>query len=120
MSAIIAEPSLTWAGVAPATPEIYLTAALCAVLLVEAFAGEKRRGLADTLTLIVLLGGALLTAACAHVTQRTTLFHGLYVADELAYVLKLAGFSSSPLRSSIPAPILISATFCAANTACFA
>jgi NADH-quinone oxidoreductase subunit N len=28
----------------------------------------------------------------AHVVVRTTLFHGLYVADELGYVLKLAGF----------------------------
>jgi len=54
--------------------------------------GEKRRGLADSLTLLVLIGGALLTAVYGHVSQRTTLFHGLYVADELGYVLKLAGF----------------------------
>jgi NADH-quinone oxidoreductase subunit N len=86
------EPTLTWTSVAPATPEIYLSVALCAVLLVEAFAGERRRGLADSLTLLVLVVGALLTALCAHVSARTTLFHGLYVADELGYVLKLAGF----------------------------
>jgi NADH-quinone oxidoreductase subunit N len=86
------EPALTWAGVAPATPEIYLALAVCAILLLEAFAGEKRRGLADTVTLIMLLGGALVTAVYGHVSQRTTLFHGLYVADELGYVLKLAGF----------------------------
>jgi len=92
MSAAMAEPTLTWAGVAPATPEIYLVMALCAVLLVEAFAGEKRRGLADTLTLVVLLVGALVSAVYGHVSERTTLFHGLYVADELGYVLKLAGF----------------------------
>jgi NADH-quinone oxidoreductase subunit N len=92
MSPAIAEPALTWAGVAPATPEIYLVVALCAVLLVEAFAGEKRRGLADTLTLVLLLVGALVSAVYGHVSQRTTLFHGLYVADELGYVLKLAGF----------------------------
>jgi NADH-quinone oxidoreductase subunit N len=86
------EPTLTWASVAPATPEIYLTVALCVVLLVEAFAGDKRRGLADSLTLIVLLGGAFVTALYGHVGTRTTLFHGMYVADELGYVLKLAGF----------------------------
>jgi NADH-quinone oxidoreductase subunit N len=86
------EPTLTWASVAPATPEIYLTVALCAVLLVEAFAGDKRRGLADSLTLIVLLGGAFVTALYGHVGVRTTLFHGMYVADELGYVLKLAGY----------------------------
>jgi NADH-quinone oxidoreductase subunit N len=86
------EPALTWASVLPATPEIYLAVAVCVVLLVEAFAGDKRRGLADSLTLIVLLVGAVLTAVYAHVSVRTTLFHGLYVADELGYVLKLAGF----------------------------
>jgi NADH-quinone oxidoreductase subunit N len=86
------EPALTWASVSPATPEIYLVVAVCVVLLVEAFVGDKRRGLADSLTLIVLLVGAVLTAVYAHVSVRTTLFHGLYVADELGYVLKLAGF----------------------------
>jgi NADH-quinone oxidoreductase subunit N len=65
---------------------------VCVVLLVEAFTGDKRRGLADSLTLVVLLVGALVTAVYAHVVVRTTLFHGLYVADELGYVLKLAGF----------------------------
>jgi NADH-quinone oxidoreductase subunit N len=88
----LTEPALTWASVAPATPEIYLAVALCAVLLVEAFAGERRRGLADSLTLIVLVVGALVTALYAHVAVRTTLFHGLYVADELGYALKLAAF----------------------------
>jgi len=86
------EPTLTWASVAPATPEIYLAVAVCVILLVEAFTGDKRRGLADSLTLIALVVGALLTAVCAHVSERTTLFHGMYVADELGYVLKLAGF----------------------------
>jgi NADH-quinone oxidoreductase subunit N len=86
------EASLTWASVAPATPEIYLAVAACVVLLIEAFSGEKRRGLADSLTVIVLVGGALITAFFGHVSARTTLFHGLYVADELGYALKLAGF----------------------------
>jgi NADH-quinone oxidoreductase subunit N len=86
------EPTLTWTSLAPAIPEIYLAVAVCVVLLVEAFTGDKRRGLADSLTLVVLLVGALVTAVYAHVVVRTTLFHGLYVADELGYVLKLAGF----------------------------
>src|ERR1700722_4076405 len=86
------EPTFTWASVAPAIPEIYLAVAVCVVLLVEAFTGDKRRGLADSLTLVVLLVGALVTAVYSHVGVRTTLFHSLYVADELGYVLKLAGF----------------------------
>ena len=89
----MSEATLTWASIAPATAEIYLTVAICVILLVEAFAGDKRRGLADALTLLVLAGGALATAICARVRERLTLlFHGLFVADELAYALKLVGF----------------------------
>lgn len=88
----VSEPALTWASVAPAAPEMYLVLAACAVLLIEAFSGEKRRGLADSLTFIVLVLGALITALFSHVSAPTTLFHGLYVADELGYALKVAGF----------------------------
>lgn len=86
------ETTLTWASVAPAIGEIYLTIAICFVLLVDVFAGEKRRGLTATLTLFVLAIGAALLVAYGHVSERTTLFYGMYVADELAFALKLAGF----------------------------
>ena len=33
----------TWASLLPALPEIYLTAAVCVLLLVDVFVGEKRR-----------------------------------------------------------------------------
>ena len=46
----------------PALPEIYLTAAICVLLLADVFFGEKRRGLAPTLTLLILAGGAFVTA----------------------------------------------------------
>jgi NADH-quinone oxidoreductase subunit N len=61
-------------------------------LLVDAFAGQTRRGLTPTLTLVALAIGAALTAMYGNVPQRTVLFDGMYVADELAYVLKLFGF----------------------------
>jgi len=77
---------------APATPEIWLTCAVCIVLLAEVFAGERRRGLTPTLTLLALVLGAALTVQYGQVPRRTLLFDGLYVADELAWVLKLAGF----------------------------
>ncbi|HET9391283.1 MAG TPA: NADH-quinone oxidoreductase subunit NuoN [Steroidobacteraceae bacterium] len=76
----------------PAIPEIYLVAAICVILLVDAFAGEGRRRLTGTLTLVALAVGAALTVLYAAVPQRTILFDGMYVADELAFVLKLAGF----------------------------
>jgi NADH-quinone oxidoreductase subunit N len=83
---------MNFADVAPALPEIYLTIMICVVLMVDVFAGQNRRGLSATFTLITLAVGAALTAVYAHVGQRTVLFDGHYVADELAWVLKLFGF----------------------------
>ncbi len=86
------ETLITWQSIAPAIPEIYLVAAICLILLVDVFAGQARRGLTPTLTLVALAAGAALTVQYGSVAQRTILFDGMYVADELAYVLKLCGF----------------------------
>jgi len=86
------ETSFNWSSLAPAIPEIYLATAVCVLLLFDAFVGVQRRGMTATFTLLTLAGGAALTAIYGHVDGRTLLFGGLYVADELAYVLKLIGF----------------------------
>jgi len=83
---------LTAASFAPAVPEIWLVCAICVLLLVEVFGGAKRPGLIPTLTLLALAVGAALTARYAQVPHRVLVFDGTYVADELAVVLKLAGF----------------------------
>jgi NADH-quinone oxidoreductase subunit N len=83
---------MTWSSVQPAIAEMYLVAAICVILLVDVFAGEKRHGLTSTLTLLALAVGAALTVRYGHITHHTILFDGMYVADELGYVLKLAGF----------------------------
>ncbi|HEY6824321.1 MAG TPA: NADH-quinone oxidoreductase subunit NuoN [Steroidobacteraceae bacterium] len=83
---------MSFASVAPAIAEIWLVAAACAILLIDAFAGARRRGLTATLTLLALALGAALTVSFGQVAQRTVLFDGLYIADELGTVLKLAGF----------------------------
>jgi NADH-quinone oxidoreductase subunit N len=83
---------LTWAGLAPAIAEIYLAIAICVILMVEVFAGERRRRLTATLTLLALVIGAALLVAYGQVGTRVTLFDGMYVADPLSFVLKLAGF----------------------------
>ena len=83
---------MTWSSVQPAIAEMYLVAAICVVLLVDVFAGEKRLGLTSTVTLFALAVGAALTVAYGHITHHAILFDGMYVADELGYVLKLAGF----------------------------
>jgi len=86
------ETSFTWSSLAPAVAEIYLAVAACVVLLADAFMGPKRRQFTGTLTLLLLVGGAALTARYGHVASRSVLFDGLYVADSLGYVLKLCGF----------------------------
>ncbi|TLY67862.1 MAG: NADH-quinone oxidoreductase subunit NuoN [Gammaproteobacteria bacterium] len=83
---------LTWSSVAAAVPEISLTAAICLILLVDVFAGERGPRVTPTLTLLALAVGAALTVRYGHVTERAPLFAGMYVADELGFVLKLAGF----------------------------
>jgi NADH-quinone oxidoreductase subunit N len=83
---------MTLASMLPALPEIYLSAAICVLLLIDVFFGKDRRRLVAALTLLVLLAGALMTATCGAVSARTLLFDGLYVADPLGTVLKIAGF----------------------------
>jgi NADH-quinone oxidoreductase subunit N len=83
---------MTWSSVQPAIAELFLIAAICAVLLVDVFAGTKRPGLTATLTLLSLVVGAALTGAYGHVTHHSVLFDGMYVADGLGYVLKQVGF----------------------------
>jgi NADH-quinone oxidoreductase subunit N len=80
------------ASFVPAIAEIWLACAVCIVLLAEVFVGERRRALTPTLTLLVLALGAALTVQYGQVAHRTLLFGGLYVADELAWALKLVGF----------------------------
>ena len=84
--------AMQWSDVAPAVAEIWLAAAACLILLVEVFAGERRRGLTFTLTLLALAVGAALLVAFGPVARPTLLFAGMYIADELGFVLKLAGF----------------------------
>jgi NADH-quinone oxidoreductase subunit N len=83
---------MTWASFAPAVAEIYLVGAICVILLLDVFIGDKRGGLTSTLTLLALAVGAALTVRYGHVSHHLVLFNGMYVADELGYVLKLAGF----------------------------
>lgn len=79
-------------SIAPAIAEIWLACSICFILLVDVFTGDKRRSLTPTLTLLALAAGAALTVRYGYVPQRTVLFQGMYIADELSFALKLAGF----------------------------
>ena len=84
----------TWASLQPALPEIYLTAAICVVLLVDVFFGDRNRRLTPSLTLLMLAGGAAITSFSGNLDARILLFGDSYVADPLAVLLKLFGFVS--------------------------
>ncbi|MEO6186517.1 MAG: NADH-quinone oxidoreductase subunit NuoN [Steroidobacteraceae bacterium] len=77
--------------IALALPEIYLTGAICLVLLFDLFFAAKNPGRTATLTLLVLVVGAALTWRQG-VESRSVIFHGLYVADRLSSLLKMAAF----------------------------
>jgi NADH-quinone oxidoreductase subunit N len=77
--------------IALAWPEIYLTCAICVVLLFDLFIAEKNPGRTATLTLLVLVIGAAITWRQG-ITDRSVVFHGLYVVDRLSALLKMGAF----------------------------
>jgi NADH-quinone oxidoreductase subunit N len=83
---------ITWASLQPALPEIYLTGAICLLLMVDVFFGDKNRNVTPSLTLLLLAGGAVVTVYFANVDTRVLLFSESYVADPLAVLLKLFAF----------------------------
>ncbi|MGC4027752.1 MAG: NADH-quinone oxidoreductase subunit NuoN [Steroidobacteraceae bacterium] len=75
-----------------ALPEIYLAGAICVVLLFDLFFTRGSAARTATFTLAVLLVGAVLTWYTGPRNVRVTAFSGMYVADGLATLLKLAAF----------------------------
>jgi NADH-quinone oxidoreductase subunit N len=74
-----------------ALPEIWLAISACVVLLIDVYYRRgSARHLTATMTMLALVGVAILTMRYGVVTHRTLLFNGLYVADPLAGFLKLA------------------------------
>lgn len=75
----------------PAAAEIFLTTAICVVLLVDVFLRDEQRMITYWLSLATLLG----TAACSalfFVDESVTTFFGSFVADAASGVLKLVAY----------------------------
>ena len=68
------EITMTWAQLQPALPEIYLTAAICVLLMADVFFGHTSKRFTPTFTLLLLAGGAVVTALYANVDHRIVLF----------------------------------------------
>jgi NADH-quinone oxidoreductase subunit N len=71
----------------PAAPEIFVLTMACAILLIDSFLPPRARSTAYVLAQVTLIGAAALTLATADATGY--LFNRMFVADQLAVVLKL-------------------------------
>ena len=79
-----------------ALPEIYLTGAICLVLLFDLFVAGRNTGRTASFTLLVLLVGAFLTWRQG-IDGRTVIFDGQYVVDPLASLLKAGAFVATAM-----------------------
>jgi NADH-quinone oxidoreductase subunit N len=90
----------TWADVAPLLPELVLTGAAFALLMIDLFLNkdgvdERRRGVTHLLAILALLGTAVLVAT--GVGGQGTVLSGMFVRDTMADVLKVVACVVSAL-----------------------
>ena len=83
---------LTWTDLAPASAEVFLLAAACAVLLVDLALSDRQRWITFVLSIVALAGAAVLTSRYG-VGSRTIALFGHYVADPMGTVLKLVNYA---------------------------
>jgi NADH-quinone oxidoreductase subunit N len=81
--------TFSWATLAPAIPEIILLALVCVLLILDLFLDEENRETTYWLTIVSLLGCALLCLATIGLPTRIT-FQGMFVADLMSQMLKVA------------------------------
>jgi len=86
--------ALTLADLRPAAAEIFIGAAACVILLVDAFLPERRRGWSFVLSIAALAGAAWVTSLVADPERAVSLF-GHFVADPMATVLKLFTYGAA-------------------------
>ncbi|EQD68602.1 NADH dehydrogenase subunit N [mine drainage metagenome] len=60
---------MSWNDVVTLLPELYLTGAICVLLLLDAFSGARHRGAVHWLSMLVLVVTALLVVAGHHATR---------------------------------------------------
>ena len=85
---------LTSTDLAPAAAEAFVAAAACAILLVDAFLPERRRGWTFLLTIAALAGASWVTSLVA-TPDRSVVLYGHFVADPMGTVLKLFTYGAA-------------------------
>ncbi|CAN5328010.1 NADH-quinone oxidoreductase subunit NuoN [soil metagenome] len=76
----------------PAAAEIFLLCAICVILIVDLFVGDRHRVVTYFLTMLALIGAALVTATYG-VETRTLALGDTFVADRMGDVLKLFAYA---------------------------
>src|SRR5439155_42892 len=123
-SSAVHEIVLTWSSVAAAVPEISLTAAICLILLVDVFAGERARRVTPTLTLLALSVYAMVafdrdSGVCAESAMKYfvlgaiasgALLYGMSLIYGLTGTLDLAEIAAR-LRAPNTAGVILGLTF---------
>src|SRR5690554_1213561 len=74
-----------------AAPEIFLTVAICVVLIVDVFLRDEQRQVTYYLSMLALVGAAVMSAMSG-VESAATTFSGSYVADPAGNALKLFAY----------------------------
>jgi NADH-quinone oxidoreductase subunit N len=72
----------------PVLPEIFVFAMACAILLIDVYLSPRAQAVAYVLAQLTLVGAAVLTVAMADIGGH--FFNGMFVADGLSVMLKLA------------------------------
>jgi NADH-quinone oxidoreductase subunit N len=76
-------------NMAPVSAEIFLTVASCAILLIDMFQKEGKRTLTYILSLLTLVGCAVITYGDFAAGTTTYTFYNMFVSDPMANLLKL-------------------------------
>ena len=76
-----------------AAAEIFMLCAICVILLVDVFLSDRRRWITYALSLLTLVGLAVVTVRYG-VDSRVSAFDGMFVADPMGDVLKLFAYGA--------------------------
>ncbi|QEL54161.1 NADH-quinone oxidoreductase subunit NuoN [Chromobacterium paludis] len=89
---------MNWAdlNLIPAMPELFLIGALLVVLMLDLFIPDEKRGITYGLTLLTLLGTAV-TQVYTFTPYPVHTFSGMYVADPLAALVKMAMYATTAI-----------------------
>src|SRR5882757_5421006 len=89
----MSEPLAASLNLAPAMAEIFVAAAICVILLVDAFLRQQSRWITYGLSMLSLAGAAVMTVHYG-LPARTAIFDGLFIADPMGNVLKLFAYGT--------------------------